>query len=150
MATLQEIEAAVAVAADCGADQLILFKCTSAYPAGEAEMNLRTLPHMADHFDFSCGLSDHTLGDGCAVAAVALGAVMIEKHFTLSRKNGSADSGFSTEPAEFMAMVDKIRRIEMALGSVHYGPNPAERESIKFRPVPVRRRRCNAGRALYE
>jgi pseudaminic acid synthase len=133
MATLQEIEAAVSVAADCGADQLILLKCTSAYPASEEEMNLRTLPHMSDHFDLPCGLSDHTSGDGCAISAVALGAVMIEKHFTLSRRNGSADSGFSIEPAEFKTMVEKIRTIEMALGSVNYGPSLTESESLKFR-----------------
>lgn len=133
MATLREIEEAVAVATASGNDQLVLLKCTSAYPAGEADMNLRTLPHLADHFGFQCGLSDHTLGSDCAIAAVALGAVMIEKHFTLSRENGSADSGFSTEPDAFKAMVEKIRGIEMALGSVHYGPNPTESESLKFR-----------------
>jgi N-acetylneuraminate synthase len=133
MAKLQEIEDAVAVATASGAEQLVLLKCTSAYPAGEADMNLRTLPHLADHFGFQCGLSDHTLGSDCAIAAVALGAVMIEKHFTLSRKNGSADSGFSTEPDEFMAMVKRIRSIELALGAVHYGPGSTESESLTFR-----------------
>jgi N-acetylneuraminate synthase len=133
MATLPEIEAAVAASTESGADQLVLLKCTSAYPAGKEEMNLNTLPHMANHFSIPCGLSDHTLGDGCAIAAVALGAVMIEKHFTLSRKNGSADSGFSTEPDEFMAMVERIRSMELALGSVHYGPSSTESESLTFR-----------------
>jgi N-acetylneuraminate synthase len=133
MATLQEIEAAVTAATDSGADQLVLLKCTSAYPACEVEMNLRTLTHMTDYFDFPCGLSDHSLGDQCAIAAVALGATMIEKHFTLSRKNGSPDSGFSTEPDEFKAMVERIRTIEMALGSVRYGPSSTENESLKFR-----------------
>jgi N-acetylneuraminate synthase len=133
MATLAEIENAVRVANDSGADRIVLLKCTSAYPAGADHMNLRTLTHMANHFGLPCGLSDHSLGHTCVVAAVALGAVMVEKHFTLSRHSDSADSGFSTEPEEFKAMVEDIRMVEMALGKVKYGPNPSEAESLKFR-----------------
>jgi N-acetylneuraminate synthase len=133
MASLTEIEDAVRVANDAGADRIVLLKCTSAYPAQADHMNLRTLRHMADHFDLPCGLSDHTLGHECAIAAVALGAVMVEKHFTLSRQSDSADSGFSTEPEEFKDLVNGIRAIERALGKVEYGPTPSETESFKFR-----------------
>ncbi|PID40426.1 MAG: pseudaminic acid synthase [Proteobacteria bacterium] len=133
MATMEEIEKAVRVANGSGADQIVLLKCTSSYPAGANNMNLKTLTHMADHFGYPCGLSDHSLGHTCAIAAVALGAMMIEKHFTLSRRNNSADSGFSAEPAEFKAMVESIRTVEMALGKATYGPNPSEAESLKFR-----------------
>jgi N-acetylneuraminate synthase len=133
MATLGEIEGAVAAATNAGADQIVLLKCTSAYPATAEEMNLRTIPHMETHFSLPCGLSDHTIGCSCAIAAVSLGAVMVEKHFTLSRNSASADSGFSTEPDEFKVMVEKIRTIEFALGKVNYGPNPSETESLKFR-----------------
>jgi pseudaminic acid synthase len=133
MATLSEIEEAVAAATSAGADQLVLLKCTSAYPAMPEEMNLKTIPHMANHFNSLCGLSDHTIGGSRAIAAVALGAVMIEKHFTLSRENGSPDSRFSAEPDEFRMMVDEIRNIEAALGEVKYGPGKSENESYKFR-----------------
>ena len=133
MAVLDEIEAAVAAASRSGCTDLVLLKCTSAYPTAADEMNLKTIPHMAGYFSLPCGLSDHSFGSGCTIAAVALGAIMIERHLTLSRKNGSVDSGFSTEPAEFKVMVEEIRSIEKALGNVSYGVTPSEAQSHKFR-----------------
>jgi N-acetylneuraminate synthase len=133
MATLAEIEEAVRVARDAGAREIVLLKCTSAYPAPAAAMHLRTLPHLADAFHTPVGLSDHTLGITVPVAAVALGARVVEKHFTLDRSAGGPDSGFSLEPHEFGAMVDAIRTAEQALGDVHYGGGSAEADSRIFR-----------------
>jgi pseudaminic acid synthase len=127
MATLAEIEEAVRVARDAGATQLALLKCTSAYPARPDEANLHTIPHLAAAFDVPAGLSDHTLGIAVPVAAVALGAAIVEKHFTLSRGAGGPDAGFSLEPDEFRRMVDEIRVAEQAIGAVSY--QPTEREA---------------------
>ncbi len=133
MATLREISEAVEVARLAGAKDLALLKCSSAYPAPAEEMNLRTIPHLAEAFDVTTGLSDHTLGIAVPVAAVALGASIVEKHFTLTRATPGPDSAFSLEPAEFRAMVDAIRTVEKALGSVHYGLNEKEASSRAFR-----------------
>jgi N-acetylneuraminate synthase len=133
MATLSEIEEAVSTARNSGAVELILLKCTSGYPASPAEMNLSTIPHLAATFDLPVGLSDHTLGSSVPVAAVSLGAVIIEKHFTLSRHDPSPDSAFSLEPAEFKSMVQAIRTTEQALGRIHYGPCEHEFKSLQFR-----------------
>ncbi|MGY9000988.1 MAG: N-acetylneuraminate synthase family protein, partial [Rhodospirillales bacterium] len=111
---------------ESGTTDLLLLKCTSAYPAPASEMNLRTIPHMAQTFKVPVGLSDHTMGNEVAVAAVALGACAIEKHFTLSRKDGGPDSGFSMEPAEFKAMVDMVRTVEGAVGTINYQPTANE------------------------
>ncbi|MGE5418063.1 MAG: N-acetylneuraminate synthase family protein, partial [Acidobacteriota bacterium] len=116
-----------------GADQIALLKCTSAYPALPADMNLRTIPHLADSFKVPVGLSDHTLGTEVPVAAVALGACIIEKHFTLSRSIPGPDSAFSLEPQEFAEMVRAIRVVEQALGKVNYGASEREAKSIVFR-----------------
>jgi N-acetylneuraminate synthase len=133
MASLGEIEEAVTTLRGSGCGDLALLKCTSAYPASAAEMNLRTIPHLADTFDVPVGLSDHTLGNAVPAAAVALGACIIEKHFTLSRSDPGPDSSFSLEPHEFREMVDTVRLVEQALGSVHYGVGEREASSRAFR-----------------
>ena len=133
MATLAEIEEAVVAARDAGATQIALLKCTSAYPAPPEEMNLRTIPHLAQAFNTPVGLSDHSLGIAIPVAAVALGACIVEKHFTLSREAPSPDSAFSLEPHEFKAMVDAIRVAEQALGEVSYETGEQGAKSRIFR-----------------
>ncbi len=133
MATLAEIDEAVPTLRDAGAQQLALLKCTSAYPALPEDMHLATIPHLAEAFDVVAGLSDHTLGGMVPVAAVTLGARIVEKHLTFSRHTPGPDSAFSLEPAEFKAMVSAIRVAEQALGTVHYGVSERERESRAFR-----------------
>ena len=133
MATLGEIEEAVQAAREAGATQIALLKCTSAYPAPPEEMNLRTIPHLAEAFGVPVGLSDHTLGIAVPVAAVALGACIVEKHFTLSRDIPGPDSAFSLEPHEFKEMVEAIRTVEKALGEVSYEVTEHESASRLFR-----------------
>ena len=133
MATLAEIDEAVGTLRAAGAREIALLKCTSAYPAPPDEMNLRTIPHLAEAFGVPVGLSDHTLDIAVPVAAVALGAALIEKHFTLNRSIPGPDSQFSLEPHEFRAMVNAVRIVEAALGSVQYGVAPSELESRAFR-----------------
>jgi N-acetylneuraminate synthase len=133
MATLAEIDEAVSTARSAGAMQIALLKCTSAYPSPPEEMNLLTIPHLAQAFGTPAGLSDHTLGIAVPVGAVALGACIIEKHFTLSRAINGPDSAFSLEPHEFKAMVDAVRTVERALGQVHYGVSEREAKSRVFR-----------------
>jgi N-acetylneuraminate synthase len=127
-ATVSEIDEAVRAARQAGAAGLALLKCTSAYPAPPEEMNLRTIPHLAQMFGVPAGLSDHSMGIAVPVAAVALGASIIEKHLTISRSEGGPDSAFSLEPQEFRAMVDAIRVAEQALGTVRY--EVTEREAV--------------------
>jgi N-acetylneuraminate synthase len=133
MATLAEIDEAVRTVREVGGEQLALLKCTSAYPAPPEEMNLRTIPHLAEAFGVPTGLSDHTLGIAAPVAAVALGACIVEKHFTLSRDEPGPDSAFSLEPQEFKAMVEAVRTAEKALGQVHYAVGEREASSRVFR-----------------
>lgn len=133
MATLAEIDEAVTAAKRAGATQIALLKCNSAYPAPPEEMNLRTIPHMAEGFGIPVGLSDHTLGIEVPIAAVAIGACIIEKHFTLSRDIPSPDSAFSIEPHELKALVDAVRTAEKALGRVYYGVSEKETQSRVFR-----------------
>jgi pseudaminic acid synthase len=133
MATVEEIEEAVRSASDAGAVQIALLKCTSAYPAPPDEMNLLTIPAMAERFGVPIGLSDHTKGIAAPVAAVALGACIIEKHLTLSRSTPGPDSAFSLEPHEFKAMVDAVRTAEKALGKIHFGASGNEIASRNFR-----------------
>ncbi|HKF06093.1 MAG TPA: pseudaminic acid synthase [Candidatus Sulfotelmatobacter sp.] len=133
MATVEEIEEAVRTARGAGATQIALLKCTSAYPAPPEEMNLRTIPELSQRFGVPAGLSDHTLGTAVPVAAVALGACIIEKHLTLSRSDLGPDSAFSLEPEEFKATVDAIRIAESALGTVHFGFSAKEQNSRNFR-----------------
>ena len=133
MATLAEIDEAVSAIREAGGNQLALLKCTSAYPAPPDEMNLRTIPHLAEAFGVPTGLSDHTLGITVPVAAVALGACIIEKHLTLSRQDPGPDSAFSLEPHEFKEMVDSIRTTEKAMGEVSYKIKGKEKASLVFR-----------------
>jgi pseudaminic acid synthase len=133
MATVEEIEEALQCAREAGATEIALLKCTSAYPAPAEEMNLLTIPEMARRFGVPVGLSDHTMGIAAPVAAVALGACIIEKHLTLSRSTKGPDSAFSLEPQEFKAMVDAVRTVEKALGEVHFGPSGKEEASRAFR-----------------
>ena len=133
MATLAEIDEAVSTIRQAGNNQLSLLKCTSAYPALAEDMNLLTIPHLRDAFGVPVGLSDHTLGTTVPVAAVALGACIIEKHLTLSRSNAGPDSAFSLEPHEFQAMVEAVRTTEKALGQVCYSASENEKQSRIFR-----------------
>jgi pseudaminic acid synthase len=133
MATLAEIDEAVRTIKGVGNTKLALLKCTSAYPSPPEVANLRTIPHLADTFSVPVGLSDHTLGIAVPVAAAALGACIIEKHFTLSRTIPGPDSAFSLEPSEFKAMVEAVRMAEKALGRVEYGPGMHEEASTVFR-----------------
>ncbi len=133
MAELGEIDEAVQAARGAGATQIALLKCTSAYPAAPEEMHLKTIPELARRFAMPVGLSDHTTNIAVPVAAVTLGACIIEKHLTLSRALKGPDSAFSLEPEEFRAMVDAVRTAEHALGEVHFGISPHEASSRAFR-----------------
>ena len=133
MASLSEVSEAVETARGAGCHELALLKCTSAYPAVPDDMNLRTIRHLAETFDVAAGLSDHTLGVAVPVAAVTLGACIIEKHFTLSRQTPGPDAAFSIEPHEWREMVDAVRVAELAVGGVRYGPGPREEASLVFR-----------------
>jgi pseudaminic acid synthase len=133
MAALGEIDEAVRTLRKAGCSQLALLKCNSGYPASPDEMNLRTIPHLAEAFEVPVGLSDHTLGISIPVAAVAVGACIIEKHLTLRRSDGGPDAAFSLEPHEFKAMVDAVLETEKGLGTVSYDPTKAELASRVFR-----------------
>ncbi|WP_413432506.1 pseudaminic acid synthase [Crateriforma spongiae] len=133
MATLGEIEETVCVARDSGASQIVLLKCTSTYPATPENTNLRTIPHLREAMNVQVGLSDHTMGVGASVAAVALGATVIEKHFTLDRSDGGVDSTFSLEPAELQQLVIESRRAWLAMGGIAYGPTGDQTASLEFR-----------------
>lgn len=133
MATAAEIDESVRAARSAGCKELILLKCTSTYPATPENTNIKTIPHMRQLFDCEVGLSDHTMGIGVSVASVALGATVIEKHFTLSRADGGVDSTFSMEPEELKQLVIETERAWQALGKAAYGPTQAEEKSIQFR-----------------
>ncbi|HEX7900450.1 MAG TPA: pseudaminic acid synthase [Planctomycetota bacterium] len=133
MSTLEEIREAVDAARGAGAREIAVLKCNSAYPAPPEEMNLRSIPALAEALKVPVGLSDHTLGIAVPVAAVTLGACVVEKHFTLSRARPGPDSAFSLEPAEFAAMVAAIRTAEAALGTAAFGVTPREAPSRIFR-----------------
>jgi N-acetylneuraminate synthase len=128
-----ELDEAVRTIRDMGDNQIVLLKCTSSYPASPEYSDLRTIPHMRDLFACEVGLSDHTLGIGVSIAAVALGATVFEKHFTLDRADGGVDSAFSMEPAEMSSLVTETQRAWMALGDVRYGPTPGDEKSLVFR-----------------
>ena len=133
MATVSELDETVRAARDAGCNDLILLKCTSTYPATADNTNILTIPHMREMFNCEIGLSDHTMGVGVAVASVALGAAVIEKHFTLNRSDGGVDSAFSMEPAEMTQLVVETKRAWQALGKVSYGATEAEKKSLVFR-----------------
>ncbi len=133
MATIAELDEAVRTARDAGCLDIILLKCTSNYPSTPDKSNILTIPHMRELFNCEVGLSDHTLGIGAAVAAVAHGATVIEKHFTLSRAEGGVDSAFSMEPAELRMLVEETERAWQSLGGVVYGPTEEEMKSLMLR-----------------
>ncbi|WP_368651028.1 pseudaminic acid synthase [Bacillus inaquosorum] len=133
MATVAEIDESIRAAKEAGCKELILLKCTSTYPASPENTNISTIPHMKELFNCQVGLSDHTMGTGVAVASVALGATVIEKHFTLSRADGGVDSAFSLEPSELKELVVETGRAWQALGQITYGPTDEEKASLKFR-----------------
>ncbi len=148
MAAISEIKESVQALNESGCDQLALLKCTSAYPAPYEEMNLRTIPHMAETFGVPVGLSDHTMGSAVSVAAVTLGARILEKHLTLSRSESGPDSSFSMEPQEFKQMVNDIRAAEKAIGNVCYDLTEKQKESIAFRRSLFVARDIRAGETL--
>lgn len=133
MATLGELELATSTAREAGCKELILLKCTSTYPASPSNTNLKTIPHLQRLFNCQVGLSDHTMGIGVPIAAVGLGATVIEKHFTISRAHGGVDSKFSIEPNELHDLVDESYKAWQSLGAITYGPTEAEKRSLVFR-----------------
>jgi N-acetylneuraminate synthase len=133
MATVAELDETVRAAREAGCHDIILLKCTSTYPATAENTNIQTIPHMRELFDCEVGLSDHTLGIGVSLASVAVGATVIEKHFTLSRSDGGVDSAFSMEPQEMSTLVVESERAWQALGTVSYGPTEAEQKSLIYR-----------------
>jgi pseudaminic acid synthase len=133
MATVAELAESVEAAREAGCRDLILLKCTSTYPSAPENTNVVTIPHMRELFRCQVGLSDHTMGVGASVAAVAVGATVIEKHFTLRRADGGVDSAFSMEPAEMASLVIETERAWQALGCVRYGPSEAELPSLVYR-----------------
>jgi pseudaminic acid synthase len=133
MATIAELGETVAAARAAGCQDLVLLKCTSSYPATPSDSNVRTIPHLRDLFDVQVGLSDHTLGLGVAVASVAVGATVIEKHFTLCRSDGGVDATFSMEPEEARQLVTETERAWQAMGTIYYGRTDAEEKSLVFR-----------------
>ena len=133
MASAEELDETVRAARGAGAKDIVLLKCTSTYPASPEETNILTIPDMRRRFGCEVGLSDHTMGIGAAVAAVALGACALEKHFTLRRADGGVDSAFSLEPAEMKSLVEESERAWRSLGAVHYGVTATEKNSLVFR-----------------
>ena len=133
MATVAELDETVRAARVAGCSQLILLKCTSAYPASPVCSNLSTIPHLRQLFGCEVGLSDHTMGFGAAVASVAMGATIIEKHFTISRADGGVDAAFSLEPEEMRLLVIEAERAWQSLGQISYGPTEQETKSLVFR-----------------
>ncbi len=133
MATLAELDELVRTARNAGCKDLVLLKCTSTYPATPQDTNLRTISHLRAMFGCEVGLSDHTMGLGVAVASIALGATVIEKHFTLQRADGGVDSAFSMEPEEMRALVTETERAWLGLGQISYGATNSEKSSMKYR-----------------
>jgi len=133
MATIAELDETVRTARENGCNDIVLLKCTSTYPATPENTNIRTIPHMRELFGCEVGLSDHTPGIGVSVASIALGATIIEKHFTLNRADGGVDAAFSLEPQEMKTLVEETKRAWQAIGKVTYGPTEAEKKSMVFR-----------------
>lgn len=133
MASVAELDELVKTVREAGCKDLVLLKCTSSYPASPENSNIKTIPHLQQLFNVQVGLSDHTLGVGVAVASVALGATVIEKHFTLSRADGGVDSAFSLEPEEMSSLLQETERAWQGLGVISYGVGEKEKNSLKFR-----------------
>lgn len=150
MADIHELSEAVAVLRANGCSELILLKCTSHYPASPVDANLLTIPHLAQLFQCQVGLSDHTTGIGVSVAAVALGATVIEKHFVLDRAEGGVDSAFSLEPAELCSLVQEAERARIALGQVYYGCTAKEIVSRNYRRSLYIAKDMKAGEVLTD
>lgn len=149
VATLADIDEAISVLRENGCQELAILKCTSTYPATPSNSNISTISHMAHLFDdVLVGLSDHTMGIGVPVAAVALGACIVEKHFTLSRADGGVDSAFSLEPAELKSLVVESERAFLALGKIQYGVQKAEKNSKRFKRSVYAVKDIKAGESL--
>ncbi len=133
MATLAELDETVRTARTAGCKDIVLLKCTSSYPSTPEDSNLLTIPNMRDLFNCQVGLSDHTMGIGAALTAVALGATLVEKHFTTCRADGGVDSAFSMEPSEMESLVIESRRAWQSLGRIQYGPGEQEKDALKYR-----------------
>jgi N-acetylneuraminate synthase len=145
MATVAELDETVRAAREAGCNDLILLKCTSTYPATPENTNILTIPHLRELFNCEVGLSDHTMGVGVSIAAVALGATVLEKHFTLNRADGGVDSAFSMELSEMAQLRIETERAWQALGQVSYGPTEAEIKSLQYRRSLYVARDMNAG-----
>jgi pseudaminic acid synthase len=150
MASLSELDESVKTVRAAGCRQLVLLKCTSTYPASPENSNVLTIPHMRQLFGCQVGLSDHTMGVGVAIAAVAHGASVIEKHFTLSRADGGVDSTFSLEPHELKSLVVEAERAWQSMGQVRYGPTEAEKRSLVFRRSLYIAKNMKAGEVLTQ
>ena len=150
MASLADIHDAVVTAREAGNENIILLKCTSSYPATAANANLATIPPLQNAFGLQVGLSDHTLGIGVPCAAAALGATVIEKHFTLDRSDGGVDSSFSLEPQEFRDLVVESERAWASFGEIVYGGAQVEQKSLKFRRSLYVAEDVRAGEVLTE
>ena len=150
MANVAELAEMVEAARSAGCKDLILLKCTSAYPATPKDANLNTIPNLRDLFDVQVGLSDHTMGIGVSIASVALGATVIEKHFTLDRSEGGVDSAFSMEPAEFKLLVEESKKAWESLGKVSYERGESEKKSLVFRRSLYIAEDMKAGEVLTE
>ena len=150
MGTKEEIDAAVDAIKQTGNNELVLLKCSSDYPAVTGDMNLRTMVDMGKQYGVPVGLSDHSMGNVGVVAAVAMGARVVEKHFCVSRKVENPDSSFSMEPHEFKKMVEDIRTVELAMGSVKYGPSDRELANLKFRRSIFCSKDIKAGEIITE
>ena len=150
MASISQLEEAVLTARENGCKDIILLKCTSTYPAKPSNSNIRTIPHLEKLFNCQVGLSDHTKGNGVAVASIALGATVIEKHFTLSRLDGGVDSAFSVEPNEMQDLVKETKSAWQSLGKIYYGPTEAEKKSLQFRRSIYIAQDINAGDIFSE
>ena len=148
MASIAEIHDAVSTTRDAGCKDIILLKCTSAYPSNPKNSNILTIPDMREIFDCEVGLSDHTMGIGASIAAVAHGATIIEKHFTLSRADGGVDSAFSLEPKELSMLVIETKRAWESLGKISYGPTKDEEKSLPYRRSIYISENINKGEAL--
>ena len=133
MANIEEIQEAIEAARDGGCKELAILHCVSGYPAPAADYNLRIIPDMINRFGLVTGLSDHTLGNTTAITSIALGASIIEKHFTMDRKGGGADDSFSLEPADLNLLVEGIKIAWDSLGYVDYGYKSSEVDNVKFR-----------------
>jgi N-acetylneuraminate synthase len=148
ISTLADLIDSVGILETNGCRELVLLKCTSTYPSSAENTNLLTIPHMRDLFNCEIGLSDHTMGIGVSVAAIALGATVIEKHFCLSRAEGGVDSAFSLEPHEFKSLVIETERAWQALGNIHYGILPAEQKSLNYKRSLYAIKDINEGEAF--